>query len=206
MSKKQMISRLVSVAAAIGLLAIGINAYSSQSGVKDAIHGATAPFEDGQRIDWVLEPTEKTVRVKQPYQGGVFYTTTRKDRMERFACSRCHNNSDVKVPAAAAVAHGEIMLDHGGKDKPLACFTCHKQDARDKLVTEADTVIDMDHSYRLCGQCHFRQKDDWVGGAHGKRVSNWAGKRVVNNCTACHDPHQPRFAKRWPKIYSPPRD
>jgi cytochrome c2 len=43
-----------------------------------------------------------------------------------------------------------------------------------------------------------------VGGAHGKRISYWAGQRVVKNCTACHDPHSPRFKKRWPVIYSPP--
>jgi hypothetical protein len=27
---------------------------------------------------------------------------------------------------------------------------------------------------------------------------------VVKNCTSCHDPHSPRFKKRWPAIYSPP--
>jgi predicted CXXCH cytochrome family protein len=27
---------------------------------------------------------------------------------------------------------------------------------------------------------------------------------VVKNCTACHDPHSPRFQKRWPVTYSPP--
>ncbi len=49
--------------------------------------------------------------------------------------------------------------------------------------------IDFDHSYQLCGQCHFRQKRDWLGGAHGKRETYWAGERVVRNCTSCHNPH-----------------
>jgi hypothetical protein len=43
-----------------------------------------------------------------------------------------------------------------------------------------------------------------MGGAHGKRVTNWAGTRVVKSCTSCHDPHSPLFKKRWPKTYSPP--
>ena len=38
----------------------------------------------------------------------------------------------------------------------------------------------------------------------GKRVGYWAGKRVVENCTSCHNPHSPRFKSRWPVTYSPP--
>ena len=41
---------------------------------------------------------------------------------------------------------------------------------------------------------------------HGKRVSNWAGERVVFNCATCHDPHSPRFEKRFPATYSVPLD
>ena len=99
-------------------------------------------------------------------------------------------------------AHGEIVLNHGSEARPLSCYTCHKKDERDFLITEEGTKIDMDHSYQMCGQCHFRQKKDWVGGAHGKRVSWWAGDRVVKNCTSCHDPHAPRFKKQWPETYS----
>jgi hypothetical protein len=124
--------------------------------------------------------------------------------MQRFKCSQCHNNKPVKVARAAEIAHGHITLKHGSESRPLSCYTCHKKDERDFLVTEQGTKIDMDHSYQMCGQCHFRQKKDWVGGAHGKRISYWAGQRVVKNCTGCHDPHSPRFKKRWPVIYSPP--
>jgi len=108
------------------------------------------------------------------------------------------------VARAAEIAHGNITLDHGGQDKPLSCYTCHKKDDRNFLVTEEGSKIDMDHSYQMCGHCHFRQKKDWMGGAHGKRVSYWAGTRVVKTCTSCHDPHSPHFEKRWPKTYSPP--
>jgi hypothetical protein len=179
-------------------------AYSEEGGVTEIYKQATAPVDDETKIDAAVVVPDKTVRVLSRYKGGVFRTETRKDKMERFQCSRCHNNKDVKVAKAAEIAHGEIFLDHGGVEKPLSCFTCHKENDRDYLETEAGVKVDMDHSYELCGQCHFRQKKDWVGGAHGKRVSNWAGERVVQSCVSCHDPHSPHFDKRWPKTYSPP--
>jgi hypothetical protein len=178
--------------------------YSDQGGVQKIYKNATAPLDDEKRVDSVLPLTDNTVMVGERYQGGRFWTETRKDKMERFTCSKCHNNKNVTVARAAEMAHGDIALVHGGQTKPLSCFTCHKKDERDYLVTEAGVKVDMDHSYQMCGQCHFRQKKDWVGGAHGKRVDYWAGQRVVKNCASCHDPHSPRFEKRWPKTYSPP--
>jgi hypothetical protein len=179
-------------------------AFSGQGGVVQKVKNANTPVNDGEPVAGHLVIEEKTVRVGTPYQGGRFWTQTRKDKMTRFKCSQCHNNETVTAAQSAKTAHGDIVLDHGGEDRPLACMTCHKKNERDFLVTEAGLKVDMDHSYQMCGQCHFRQKKDWVGGAHGKRIANWAGQRVVENCTSCHDPHSPRFAKRWPKTYSPP--
>ena len=192
---------------AIALLLVifaGWTAYSGQGGVVQIYKDATAPFDDAKHVDGVLPLPDKAVAVKSRYQGGRFWTETRKDKIERFRCSQCHNDKAVQISQAAGIAHGDIVLVHGGEDKPLSCFTCHKKDERDFLETEAGVKIDMDHSYQLCGQCHFRQKKDWAGGAHGKRITYWAGKRVVKNCASCHDPHVPHFIKRWPKTYSPP--
>jgi hypothetical protein len=177
---------------------------AGKGGVSRTIKNATAPFDDEKRVEAVLMTTEKEVLVQTRYRAEPFWTETRKDKIQRFECSQCHNNKPVKIGRAAEMAHGEIVLVHGGQDKPLSCYTCHKKDERDFLVTEEGSKIDMDHSYQMCGQCHFRQKKDWAGGAHGKRVSYWAGRRVIKNCTSCHDPHSPRFEKRWPKTYSPP--
>ncbi len=178
-------------------------AFTAGGGVVETYKNATAPFDEKQ-VDAALSLPIPSVLVTERYQGGRFWVETRKDKMQRFKCSQCHNNKPVKVTRAAEIAHGEIILKHGSESRPLACYTCHKKDERDFLVTEQGTKIDMDHSYQMCGQCHFRQKKDWVGGAHGKRISYWAGQRVVKNCTGCHDPHSPRFKKRWPVIYSPP--
>ncbi len=179
-------------------------ACSAEGGVVQTYKNATAPFDDEKQVDAVLSIPVKSVQVTEKYQGGRFRTETRKDKLQRFSCSQCHNNKPVTVRRAAEVAHGAIVLNHGSQDRPLSCYTCHKKDERDFLVTEHGLKVDMDHSYQMCGQCHFRQKKDWVGGAHGKRISYWAGQRVVKNCTACHDPHSPLFKKRWPAIYSPP--
>jgi len=179
-------------------------AQAGEGGVVRIIKNATAPFDADRHVQPHAAPLASTVKVTTGYAGNVFYTQTRKDHIQRFTCSQCHNNKPVTVAQAAGMAHGRITLNHGGPEKPLSCYTCHSKEPRDFLVTEEDAQVDMDHSYQLCGQCHFRQKKDWVGGAHGKRVANWAGTRVVKNCTACHDPHSPRFAKRWPKTYSRP--
>jgi hypothetical protein len=182
----------------------GWAAYSEQGGVRQIYKNATAPFDDEKMVQSVLALPENTVRVRARYQGGFFWTETRKDKLERFKCSQCHNNKPVRVELAADMAHGDVKLNHGSREKPLSCFTCHNKEERDFLETEEGMKLEMDHSYQMCGQCHFRQQKDWVGGAHGKRVANWAGKRVVQNCVSCHNPHSPRFEKRWPVTYSPP--
>lgn len=182
----------------------GLKLYARQLGVVETYRKATAPFNDEKGVDQVPLLPEDIMLVLEKYQGGDFWTETRKDKMERFKCSQCHNNKEVKIARAAEMAHGHIVLMHGQGKEPLQCFTCHNKDERDFLVSKEGIKVDMDHSYQMCGQCHFRQKRDWVGGAHGKRVSYWAGKRVVKSCASCHDPHSPRFEKRWPKTYSRP--
>ncbi len=181
------------------------SAYSGQNGVRHTIDNANEPFDDDTIVDAALLIPVNTVSVEDKYQGGPFRAETRKDKMERYKCSQCHNNKkEVFIEKAKEMAHGDIKLVHGGKENQLTCFTCHKKNERDFLKTEKASRVDMDHSYQLCGQCHFRQKRDWIGGAHGKRVSLWAGDRIVKNCTSCHDPHAPLFKKQWPRTYSRP--
>ena len=192
------------ILAALLLIFTAGPAYSAEDGVVQIYKHATAPFDNEKQVDAALSLPIKSVQVTERYQGGRFWTETRKDKIQRFKCSQCHNNKPVSVAQAAEIAHGQIVLDHGSEARPLSCYSCHNKEERDFLETEDGMKVDMDHTYQLCGQCHFRQKKDWVGGAHGKRISYWAGQRVVKNCTSCHDPHSPRFKKRWPAIYSPP--
>jgi formate-dependent nitrite reductase cytochrome c552 subunit len=192
------------VAAATGaalILCLAVSATAGEPGVTQKYKRATASFDD-TKVQAVEALPANTVPVRRYNGGGRLWTETRKEKIERFKCSQCHNNKPVTIAQAAKTAHGTIILKHGDKEKQLSCFTCHSREDRDLLTTEAGELVDMDHSYELCGQCHFRQKKDWVGGAHGKRVGYWAGKRVVKSCTACHNPHAPRFEKRWPATYS----
>lgn len=187
----------------VSVYALDVSA--DRKGVADTIANATSPPPDSRTtVDAMVSLPDNVVRVRSKYKGKVFWVESRKDKVERYKCSQCHNNKTVTADNAAAVAHGDIKPDHGGTERPLSCFTCHKEDQRNAFETEKGITVDMDHSYQLCGQCHFRQKKDWVGGAHGKRIDNWSGNRVVKNCTSCHDPHSPLFKKRWPTTYSLP--
>lgn len=168
-----------------------------------AIKETTAPFDDSS-VEQVQPVVEETVLALEQYQGGSFKVLARKSQIERYKCSSCHNEKQVLVRNAALLTHGAIELNHGKDGNVLKCIDCHHPEKRDYLEDKKGRKIDFDHSYQLCGQCHFRQKRDWVGGAHGKRVQYWAGERVVYNCTTCHDPHSPRFEKRYPATYAVP--
>ena len=172
----------------------------------DTVKSSETPF-DNHAVRQVLPVTEPTVLAKEEYQGGSFRVLARKQEIERYRCSSCHiahGGREVQAKNAQALTHGDVVMNHGLEGNSLACIDCHHPEDREALEDKKGRKIDFDHSYQLCGQCHFRQKRDWLGGAHGKRVENWAGDRVVYNCTTCHDPHSPRFEKRFPVIYSVP--
>ncbi len=203
--KTQMLNKgLLSVCLLLSVFFLTTPCFSSESGVMERIKKASV--SKGMDINIAVPvpvPVDK-VKTGLNYQGGEFFTETRKDKIERFRCTSCHNNKDVTIKNASRMAHENIMVVHGGNNEPLACFTCHSKNNRDFLNTSKDNKIDIDHVYKMCGECHFRQKKDWIGGAHGKRVTYWAGERIVKNCTSCHNPHSPRFKKRWPATYSAP--
>ena len=97
----------------------GWTAYSDDGGVVQIYKKATVPFDDEKKVDPVLSLPGKTILVQTPYQGGLFWTETRKDKMERYRCNDCHNNTYVAVSQAAEITHGDIVLNHGGQEKPL---------------------------------------------------------------------------------------
>ncbi len=179
-------------------------AFSSESGIGNKIKKATEKLDKTTQVEATIPLPKNIVKASMDYQGGAFFTEARKPQIKRFKCSSCHNNKDISIKNASQISHADIQIDHGDKQGPLSCNTCHYENNRDFLTTSKGNKIDMDHVYDMCGQCHFRQKKDWVGGAHGKRVTYWAGERVVKNCTSCHNPHSPLFEKRWPKTYSVP--
>lgn len=178
---------------------------SSKESVLERIANKSDTFHNPS-IDSIQPLAAKTVLARERYQGGTFRVLARKDKIERYRCSSCHTTTppqQVMANSGATLTHGAIRLNHGQAGS-LNCIDCHHPQERDYLEDKKGNKIDFDHSYQLCGQCHFRQKSDWIGGAHGKRASYWSGERVIFNCTTCHNPHSPRFAKRFPVTYSPP--
>lgn len=180
------------------------NKLDHQNGVIDTVRRASTPVRSSH-ADNNIDLTDLSLVKAQPvYQGGVFYTESRQEKIGRYPCSNCHDGTTSTITDAREMAHGEILLNHGAVTRPDACDTCHNEDNRDVLVGENGKQIGFDHSYQMCAQCHFRQEKDWIGGAHGKRLKYWAGKRAIANCTSCHDPHSPGFKMRWPATYSRP--
>ncbi|MBU0673916.1 MAG: hypothetical protein KJ950_04665 [Proteobacteria bacterium] len=176
---------------------------AEQGSVLERIQAADQPFKPLQ-IESAHELTSTTVIAQESYQGGSFRVLARKEFIGRFRCSVCHSDKPMLGQDGVLFTHGDITINHGQKGASLICSDCHHDTERDFLSDTQGRKIDFDHSYQLCGQCHFRQKRDWVGGAHGKRESFWAGERVVKNCTSCHNPHAPAFAKKMPETYSLP--
>jgi Zn-finger protein len=141
--------------------------------------------------------TERIDKFRVEEKGATFWVTTREPHLTRFPCSQCHQNA-LPLPEQQA-AHWDVTLNHG--DQVMDCKTCHGAEQNMMgLRSLLGEPIAFDRSFDLCGQCHFQQRADWRGGAHGKREAAWAGERVIRNCTACHNPHEPRFHTRWPKV------
>lgn len=176
---------------------------ASETSFLETVKDVDEPF-DSRSVRQVRPIVQPTVLAREEYQGGSFRVLARKQDIERYKCSSCHTEKEVRGKSAFELTHGNVVINHGQEGSALSCIDCHHPQDLDSLEDKKGRKIDFDHSYQLCGQCHFRQKRDWLGGAHGKRVSYWAGDRVIFNCTTCHDPHAPKFAKRFPATYSVP--
>ena len=124
---------------------------------------------------------------------------SRTAEMTRFPCVRCHDRPLASMKQAKPATHWEVKLAHA-PGVVTECKTCHTEGSMESLRLMNGKETSFDASYELCAQCHSAQAADWRGGAHGKRTSGWAAERRVLSCTGCHNPHQPRFAPRWPAL------
>jgi len=195
-------SYLIFLCCAIGC---GGQAQASEKSFLDEVNVSNEKF-DNRSVPVDKQVIQESVLAREENQDGPFRVLTRKKLIGRYKCSSCHTQKAVTVNRGLELTHADVALEHGREGQALSCIDCHHLEERDFLEDKKGRKIDFDHSYQLCGQCHFRQKRDWLGGAHGKRVANWAGERVVYNCTTCHNPHSPRFKKRFPATYSVPLD
>lgn len=156
-------------------------------------------------IDDNLEQISKNRLRDFKYQEAIWNGSEKFHVLERFSeaqinkCSECHASKKT-VPSFAS-NHDEIKLHHAPEDV-MKCTTCHQEKTPWNLhmLNDKDKSVSINHPYKMCAQCHFQQVDDWSHGSHGKRVGGWYGKRVIKNCTSCHNPHAPQFPKKMPKV------
>lgn len=157
---------------------------------------------DAAEIESVGRWTEDVPVV--PVAGEEFFVVERSRYLTQTPCVQCHDGGiEPSTGSEPRRAHWQIERAHGDA-RELACQTCHSIDGESMLVSIHGRPVSIDQSHELCGDCHFEQLRDWKGGAHGKRVAAWAGERVVQQCTACHDPHDPGFPVRLPTTFNPP--
>jgi hypothetical protein len=123
---------------------------------------------------------------------------TRLPDLAQYPCASCHTGRRlVLADERIADAHADLRVVHP-REAGATCATCHSPDDVEQLTLRGGERVSLDHAYRVCAQCHFQQVDAWAGGAHGKRLDGWQGRRVVMGCADCHDPHAPAFAPRLP--------
>jgi len=117
-------------------------------------------------------------------------------------CERCHgemqHNTNIRVLEDAPHIDS---LNHG--NGRFWCLECHDEVESNKLQTPTGEKVGFADAYLVCGSCHANRQKDWYFGAHGKRVENWDGQRVILGCTNCHEPHEPTLQPYKPK--APPQ-
>ncbi|MGZ5380018.1 MAG: hypothetical protein ACXWD8_19140, partial [Mycobacterium sp.] len=116
----------------------------------------------------------------------------------QFPCTSCHlGRGMILADKRVKDAHQNIKSVHPVQTGGV-CSTCHASDDVELLTLKSGERTTLDHTYRLCAQCHFSQAEAWAGGAHGKRLDGWQGRRVLMGCADCHDPHKPAIESRIP--------
>lgn len=139
-----------------------------------------------------LEGLEFEAFPEQTKQGRI-YLEKREKSLRHFPCTECHVQGQIKNKENP---HQDQSLNHA-EFKEMNCFSCHNKNERNFLRSN-EKRLPFQLSPQLCYQCHSQQYQDWKHGAHGKRIGVWAGKRVIQSCVDCHNPHDPAWKKRFP--------
>lgn len=133
-----------------------------------------------------------------------FSLAPRNTQLSFYPCKNCHQSltpnptvRDLRAPHPIELAHGQGQL---------WCLNCHHGPTKMQLLTPIGEGVAYDQAHLVCSGCHADKIRDWSFGAHGKRLDNWQGERVIVPCTNCHDPHKPAIAARKPKPPPPTRE
>ena len=161
------------------------------------VEGRTGP--DGRPFEATARTSGDVSYLHRPMGAETFALALRTVGLVHYPCSSCHTPGMrvPRPPATAPATHKDIQPSHPA-ETGAACTTCHAALRVDQLVLQSGDTATLDQPYRLCAQCHFAQVDAWAAGGHGKRLESWRDRRVVMNCTDCHDPHRPGVSRRIP--------
>ncbi len=123
------------------------------------------------------------------------------DESKEQSCKSCHHGYSLKDMTGKKFkrAHWDIVLSHGPSEI-MSCQTCHYEDEVWQFNFGQNKTVTADYVPKLCSQCHAKQEKEWAVGSHGKRAVGWQYPRTIYTCTSCHNPHNPFFEKKWPKI------
>lgn len=200
------------VPVAAALLALCLPAGVRAEGAEPAPAPAATPL---QAPPTLLRPLRENVPFAIPdpieplvFQGYAdappFKVVPRIDQLVFYPCMNCHaaKKPDARPRKLVLTPHPAALLHGKGR---FWCLACHQLKDRNQLHTLEGTPVGFDESYLVCGQCHANRQKDWYFGAHGKRLKNWQGERVIYNCTFCHDPHDPTIKPRAPSAPPPVR-
>ncbi|HZP58898.1 MAG TPA: hypothetical protein VFB27_01140, partial [Opitutaceae bacterium] len=94
-----------------------------------------------------------------------------------------------------------LIVSHGRNDRNVNCFNCHNPQQIDQLLTRDGTKLRLDEATLLCASCHGTTYRDWQAGVHGRTNGFWdrkLGGITRQECTSCHDPHNPLFPRMIP--------
>ncbi|MEX1184897.1 MAG: hypothetical protein WEF86_16950 [Gemmatimonadota bacterium] len=164
----------------------------------DARAATGRPAPDERPFETTIRTTAERGYLSRQIGMQTFDIALRSDVISQPACTSCHlPTGDIVTAERTADAHANIQPAHPAEGG-ATCITCHAPDNVAALMLRTGETVGLDQAYRLCAQCHFRQVDEWRGGAHGKRLDGWQGRRVIMGCADCHDPHRPAITQRIP--------
>ena len=134
-----------------------------------------------------------------------FSVIPRQGELVFYPCADCHEFLDpnLEIRELDPDPGHPAALEHG--EGEVWCTSCHIQSPYDSLHTLLGEPVGFNESYRVSGGCHSHKLKDWTYGAHGKRVDNWRGERLLNGCPECHNPHSPAIKPRAPQPPPPVR-
>ncbi|MFK7959735.1 MAG: cytochrome c3 family protein [Phycisphaerales bacterium] len=188
-------------------LGVGLGAAASDAGNGGSASEPGAPPPTTERTSDSSVATMYPVVIRRPSGPPVIEVEHADGTTGSVSCGVCHTTRTPdltnRTPADLTLFHQDMAFAHGG----LSCYSCHHPDQPNALRLADQTAISYPDVMTLCSQCHGTQARDYAHGAHGGMTGYWdlsRGPRERNNCTNCHDPHQPAFPQMTPTFK--PRD